>query len=53
LGQWSRMEEYLKDGQIEIDNNWCEGAMRPIALGCVRNGEVMGRNEWFRNVSVF
>jgi transposase len=33
LGQWSRMEEYLKDGQIEIDNNWCEGAMRPIALG--------------------
>ena len=33
LGQWGRMEEYLKDGQIEIDNNWCEGAMRPIALG--------------------
>lgn len=33
LGQWSRMEEYLKDGQVEIDNNWCEGAMRPIALG--------------------
>jgi transposase len=33
LGQWSRMEEYLEDGQIEIDNNWCEGAMRPIALG--------------------
>ena len=33
LGQWSRMEEYLQDGQIEIDNNWCEGAMRPIALG--------------------
>jgi transposase len=33
LGQWSRMEEYLKDGLIEIDNNWCEGAMRPIALG--------------------
>ena len=33
LGQWGRMEEYLRDGQIEIDNNWCEGAMRPIALG--------------------
>jgi transposase len=33
LGQWSRMEEYLRDGQVEIDNNWCEGAMRPIALG--------------------
>jgi len=33
LGQWQRMEEYLRDGQLEIDNNWCEGAMRPIALG--------------------
>lgn len=33
LGQWSRLEEYLKDGVLEIDNNWCEGAMRPIALG--------------------
>ncbi len=33
LGQWPRMEEYLRDGQVEIDNNWCEGAMRPIALG--------------------
>jgi hypothetical protein len=33
LGQWSRWEEYLKDGLIEIDNNWCEGAIRPVALG--------------------
>ena len=33
LGQWSRMEEYLKDGRVEIDNNWCEGGMRPLALG--------------------
>ena len=33
LGQWSRLEEYLKDGLLEIDNNWCEGAMRPLALG--------------------
>jgi hypothetical protein len=33
LGQWSRLEVYLKDGQIEIDNNWCEGAIRPLALG--------------------
>ena len=27
------MEEYLRDGALEIDNNWCEGAMRPLALG--------------------
>ena len=33
LGQWSRMEVYLTDGQVEIDNNWCEGGMRPVALG--------------------
>jgi len=33
LGQWSRLEEYLKDGLLEIDNNWCEGAIRPLALG--------------------
>ena len=33
LGQWSRMELYLEHGHGEIDNNWCEGAMRPIALG--------------------
>jgi transposase len=33
LGQWSRLEEYLRDGRLEADNNICEGAMRPIALG--------------------
>ena len=33
LGQWSRWAEYLQDGRVEIDNNWCEGAMRPLALG--------------------
>jgi transposase len=33
LGQWSRWEEYLQDGALEIDNNWCEGSIRPLALG--------------------
>lgn len=33
LGQWTRMEVYLEHGRVEIDNNWCEGAMRPVALG--------------------
>src|SRR5436853_1108544 len=27
LGQWSRLEEFLKDGVLEIDNNWSEGAI--------------------------
>ena len=26
LGQWTRLEEYLKDGVLEIDNNWCYDA---------------------------
>jgi transposase len=33
MGQWSKLEVYGSDGDIEIDNNWCENAMRPIALG--------------------
>jgi hypothetical protein len=33
LGQWSRLEVFLTNGLVEIDNNWCEGAMRPLALG--------------------
>lgn len=33
LGQWSRLEAFLRHGALEIDNNWCEGAMRPLALG--------------------
>jgi hypothetical protein len=26
LGQWSRLEEYLKDGVLEADTNWCYAA---------------------------
>ncbi len=33
LGQWGKLIVYASDGDIEIDNNWCENAMRPIALG--------------------
>jgi len=33
LSQWSRLEVFLTNGTVEIDNNWCEGAMRPLALG--------------------
>jgi len=31
--QWSRMEVYLGDGRIEIDNNLVENAIRPTKLG--------------------
>jgi transposase len=33
LNQWSRLVVFLEDGQIEIDNNWCENGIRPVALG--------------------
>jgi transposase len=33
LRQWSRVEVYANHGEVEIDNNWCENAMRPVALG--------------------
>jgi hypothetical protein len=33
LKQWSRLENYLLDGRLEIDHNLIENAIRPIALG--------------------
>lgn len=33
LGQWSKLERYISDGRFEIDNNWIENAIRPVALG--------------------
>jgi transposase len=33
LGQWARLEVFLKRGEIEVDNNWAENALRPVVLG--------------------
>lgn len=33
LGQWSTLKVFLEDGQVEIDNNQVENAIRPTALG--------------------
>jgi len=33
LGQWRTLEVYLADGQVEIDNNLVENAIRPTAIG--------------------
>jgi transposase len=30
---WSRLEQYVEDGRLEIDNNLVENAIRPVALG--------------------
>lgn len=34
--RWNRVCRYLEDGNLKIDNNLCENAVRPIAVG--RNG---------------
>jgi len=33
LSMWHRIERYLEDGKYEIDNNWVENSIRPVALG--------------------
>ncbi len=33
LAQWDRFEIYLEDGRMEVDNNLCENAIRPLKLG--------------------
>jgi transposase len=33
LAQWQSLEVYLKEPEIEIDNNLVENAIRPTALG--------------------
>ena len=33
LGQWEKLEVYLHNGHVEIDNNLMENAIRPSAVG--------------------
>jgi hypothetical protein len=33
LGQWPILITFLDDGQLEIDNNRAENAIRPFVLG--------------------
>ena len=33
LGQWERLQVFLRDGRVEIDNNAVERAVRGVALG--------------------
>ena len=33
LGMWYRLQRYLEDGRYEIDNNWVENRIRPVAVG--------------------
>jgi len=31
--QWACLMRYLEDGRLEVDNNFCENAIRPFVLG--------------------
>lgn len=33
LGRWETLTRYGDDGRLEIDNNLCENAIRPTAVG--------------------
>ena len=33
LNRWPALTRYVADGQLEIDNNLCENAIRPTAIG--------------------
>jgi transposase len=33
LKLWPQLETFLSRGEVEIDNNWSENAIRPVALG--------------------
>jgi transposase len=43
LNQWFRIEVYLSDGRVEIDNNLVENAIRPTKLGA-KNCRRLGIN---------
>jgi transposase len=32
LNRWGELTAYLKDGRLEIDNNWVENNIRPFAI---------------------
>lgn len=42
ISHWNELNNYLKDGRVEIDNNLVENAIRPFALG---------RKNWLFNAS--
>lgn len=33
LARWETLTRYVEDGRLEIDNNLCENAIRPTAVG--------------------
>ncbi len=51
LGQWSRLVQYTEQGFLEIDNNWIENEIRPLALGR-KNYLFAGSHEGARRAAI-
>jgi transposase len=49
--QWKALNQFTKDGALEIDNNIAENALRPIALGR-KNYLFMGSDEGGRRAAI-
>src|SRR5690606_13895181 len=51
LKEWSKLEVYLGDGRVEIDNNLVENAIRPTKLGA-KNWLFIGCREAGRKAAI-
>lgn len=52
LPRWDRLSLYATDGRLQLDNNYIENAMRPIALGR-KNFLFAGSNEGGKRLALF
>lgn len=52
LNRWSKLIAYVDNGDIEIDNNLVENAIRPLALGR-KNYLFAGNNEAAKNIAIY
>jgi len=52
LSLWNRLVRYIDHGQYEIDNNWAENSIRPIALGR-KNYLFAGSHQGAHNAAMF
>lgn len=52
LGLWKELTNYLLDGRLEIDSNWIENSIRPLALGR-KNYLFAGSDEGAINIAMY
>ena len=53
VNNWAALTRYLDHGMLDIDNNWCENQIRPLALGR-KNWLFMGnpKGAWAASIMV-